>query len=100
MGTSVLVQQLLARYMVFRASLDQSGSFEYCNSLGMSLLQWSKFHSELPAYCYVEECLEASLSRLSRTTSACYHFDSAGRCNAEWDRLPRGRGSPGSSCRR
>jgi hypothetical protein len=76
-GSGVLVQQLLARYIVFLTSLDQSGSFEYCKSLGLALLQWSKFHSELPAYCYVEECLEASLSRLSRTSAGGYHFDSA-----------------------
>ncbi len=41
-----MAQQLLARYIVFLTSLDQSGSFEYCKSLGLALLQWNKFYSE------------------------------------------------------
>ena len=67
-----MTQQLLAHYIGFLTSLDQSRSFEYCKILSFALLQWSKFDCELPAHCYVEEYLEASLSWLLRTSARGY----------------------------
>ena len=41
------------------------------------LLSWSELHSDLPAALFVEETLEASLSRLASAAAAGYRIDSA-----------------------
>ena len=63
------------RDRVFLVMVDNRGSSEYIRSLTLSLLCWSPFHSALPAVAFVEEALEASLSRLAKMMAGSFHAD-------------------------
>jgi hypothetical protein len=57
---------VLARAIILLQRLDPTGSKEYLRDCALALLTWSKFHDSLPGHVFVEEALEASLSRLHR----------------------------------
>ena len=64
--TGARARQILAFCLTYLLSLEKSNRNEYCRVLSMALLFWTPYHSMLPAAAFVEEVLEASLSRLSR----------------------------------
>ena len=64
--TGMAARILMARCLGFLLSMDPSGSCKYQHGLVLGVLLWSRFHSKLAGYCFVEECLESSLSRLAR----------------------------------
>ena len=64
--TGMAARMLMARCLGFLLSMNPSGSREYQRGLVLGVLLWSRFHSKLAGYCFVEECLESSLSRLAR----------------------------------
>jgi hypothetical protein len=59
---------LLADCLFFLHRLEGDDGSEYMRNMCLALLFWSTFHDSLAGPCFVEECLEASLSRLSRGT--------------------------------
>jgi hypothetical protein len=66
MGTGMRARDVLAICLVYLLALEKSERNEYCRVISMALLTWSPFLSSLPAAVFVEEVLEASLSRLNR----------------------------------
>ena len=75
-NTGNWAKQVISDCMAFLVAVDNRGSSEYIRSLGLTLLYWSPFHSAMPAVAFVEEALEASLSRLARMLTGSYHADS------------------------
>lgn len=67
-GTGLHVQDLYARMITVLGCMGETTS-EYARTLAVAYLAWTPLHSKLPAYCYVEEALEASLSRLAEEVS-------------------------------
>ena len=72
---------------MFLVSVDGRGSSECTRSLGLTLLYWSPFHLALPAVAFVEEALEASLSRLAKMTFSSYHADDVSGVGAMYSSL-------------
>ena len=64
--TGARVHEILCFCLAFLLSLEKSEKNEYCQVISMAILTWSPFHSALPAAAFVEEVMEASLSRLTR----------------------------------
>jgi hypothetical protein len=58
---------LLARVLLMLVRLGPRVGAEYVRNLSLALLFWSRWHDSLPGHCFVEESLEASLSRLSQS---------------------------------
>ena len=75
--TGANVKPLLGKYIVFLSKLswDSPSAFEYCRSALLAYLSWSDLHDQLPASYHVEECLEASLSRLAAVSNHAHHYD-------------------------
>ena len=65
-NTASRVRDLLCFSLGLLLSLEKSEKTEYTRVLALSILTWSPFLSSLPAAVFVEEVLEASLSRLGR----------------------------------
>jgi hypothetical protein len=65
-GTGPLVQKLLSGCFSLLLNLERSFKNEYVRVLAVALTLWSPLHNFVPAGCYVEEALEASLSRLAK----------------------------------
>ena len=86
-NTGDWARQVLSDCLVFLVSVDSRGSSEYIQSLGLTLLYWSPFHSALPAVAFVEEALEASLSRLAKMTFSSYHADDVSGVGAMYSSL-------------
>ena len=64
-GTGDLGYQFLAHCLHFLTVLEGSRTTEYLRGLSLALLLWHPdIHDRIPAAYMVEECLEASLSRL------------------------------------
>ena len=57
---------MLSFCLGYLLALEKSHRNEYCRVVSMALVTWSPYHSILPAAVFVEEVLEASLSRLNR----------------------------------
>lgn len=70
-GTGVHVHELYGRMITLLGCLRQHTT-EYARTLAVAYLAWTPLHSQLPAYCYVEEALEASLSRLAQEVSTSH----------------------------
>ena len=65
-GTGSMARSVLQQCHVLLMSLEARDKVEYVRGLSLALMFWSNdMHETLPGACYVEECLEASLSRLS-----------------------------------
>ena len=64
--TGARARDVLAFCLNYLLALEKSHRNEYCRVISMALLHWTPYHSMLPAATYVEEVLEASLSRLTR----------------------------------
>jgi hypothetical protein len=75
MGTGSVAKALLARILIVTAKLQQGGNTDYRRCMSIALLQWTNFHDQLPAATYIEEPLEASLSRLARASVQGHHGD-------------------------
>lgn len=76
--TGDLARELMMKMLIFITKLDgRKREFEYSRSLAVMLLSWSELHSDLPAALFVEETLEASLSRLAAAAAAGYRIDTA-----------------------
>jgi len=75
--TGSLVKPLLGKFIIFLSKLgwDTPGAFEYSRSALFAFLSWSAVHDAMPAAYHVEECLEASLSRLAAVSHHARHFD-------------------------
>lgn len=75
--SGAMVKPLLGKFIIFLAKLcwDTPAAFEYSRSALLAYLTWSTVHEQLPAAFHVEECLEASLSRLAAISSHAQHFD-------------------------
>lgn len=75
--TGSTVKPLLGKFIVFLSKLcwNTPAAFEYCRSSLLAYLSWSEVHDQLPAALHVEECLEASLSRLAAISQHAHHFD-------------------------
>ena len=93
-GTGDVVRLLLGKYYLYLTRLDAEGSFEYARSILVALLSWTPLHSHLPAYAFVEECLEAGLSKLARASAAGCRFDSAADMGAVYCGHCRASGEP------
>ena len=65
-NTGARARDVLSFCLAFLLALEKSEKNEYCRVIAMALLTWTNFHSSLPAAAFVEEVLEASLSRLGR----------------------------------
>ena len=52
--------------LTFLLALERSEKNEYCRVISMTIVTWNPLLSSLPAAAFVEEVLEASLSRLGR----------------------------------
>ena len=65
-GTGELARRTLRDAMVVLRAVHVDGSTEYLRNIALMELMWSTIHTEMPAACYVEEALEASLSTLAR----------------------------------
>ena len=75
--TGALVKPLLGKFIIFLSKLgwDTPGAFEYSRSALFAFLSWSAVHDAMPAAYHVEECLEASLSRLAAVSHHARHDD-------------------------
>ena len=67
-NTGKVAKQVLMDAIVLLQSLCGGGTTEYIRNLMMMVVMWSDLHSAMPAALFVEECLESSLSVLSRRT--------------------------------
>ena len=65
-NTGARARQILSFCLTYLLALEKSYRNEYCRVISMTLLTWTPWHSSLPAALFVEEHLEASLSRLQR----------------------------------
>ena len=65
-NTGARVRDLLCFCLGFLLALEKSEKTEYTRVLLLAILTWSPFLSSLPAAAFVEEVMEASLSRLGR----------------------------------
>jgi hypothetical protein len=88
-NTGDWVRQALCGCLTFLVAVDNRGSSEYIRSLGLTLVYWSPFHSALPAAAFVEEALEASLSRLAKMLIGSYHADTVADIGAMYCSLGR-----------
>lgn len=75
--TGATVRPLLGKFIIFLSKLcwDTPGAFEYSRAALVAWLAWSPMHEQLPGAAHVEECLEASLSRLAAISQHGLHFD-------------------------
>jgi hypothetical protein len=74
-----LVKPLLGKFIIVLSKLswDTPAAFEYTRSACLAYLAWSEVHDEIPACFHVEECLEASLSRLAGIAHHTHHLEQA-----------------------
>lgn len=75
--TGSTVKPLLGKFVIFLSKLswDTPSAFEYCRSALLAYVGWTPLHDELPAAYHVEECLEASLSRLAAISRHSQHLE-------------------------
>jgi hypothetical protein len=64
--TGDVARTVLRDAIVLLQALHGTGNTEYIRNLSLMDLLWGRVHSALPAACFVEECLESSLSTLAR----------------------------------
>jgi hypothetical protein len=88
-NTGNKARQVLAGCLALLVAVDNRGASEYIRSLALTLLYWTPYHSALPAAAFVEESLEASLSRLARMLSGAYHADTVSDIGAVYASLGR-----------
>lgn len=81
-GSGCLAKSLLAKILVVTAKLEQRGNSDYRRALALALLGWTDIHDQIPAAFYVEEALEASLSRLAKATSQGHQVDDVAQLSA------------------
>ena len=67
-NTGTVARSVIRDAIVLLQCLCSGGTTEYIRNLVLMDLMWTRLHSALPAAVFVEECLEASLSVLSRRT--------------------------------
>ena len=66
-GTGGAAKRVLLHCLTVLNALEPRGGTEYVRALTLAALMWNDdVHGRLPGCCFVEECLEASLSRLAR----------------------------------
>jgi hypothetical protein len=65
-STGSRARTVLSFCLGYLLALEKSHRNEYCRVISMAVVTWSPYHSGLPAAVFVEEVLEASLSRLNR----------------------------------
>ena len=65
-NTGNVARMVLRDAVVLLQALHGSGTTEYIRNLLLMDVLWTDMHSALPAAAFVEECLESSLSVLSR----------------------------------
>jgi hypothetical protein len=65
-NTGFRAKELLGFCLNFLLKLERTHRNEYCRVLSVALLSWTPFLNHLPAACFMEEVLEASLSKLSQ----------------------------------
>ena len=66
-GTGDAAKKVLLHCLTVLNALEPRGGTEYVRALTLAALMWKDdVHGRLPGCCFVEECLEASLSRLAR----------------------------------
>jgi hypothetical protein len=65
-GSGDVARLVIRNAIVMLYALHGAGNTEYIRNLVLMDLLWSNLHRELPAACFVEECLESSLSTLTR----------------------------------
>jgi hypothetical protein len=69
-GTGKFARRFLVYCLHVLHKLGVGKGEEYVRTIGLAILLWTPYHDSIPASCYVEEPLEASLSRLSRLTGS------------------------------
>ena len=67
-NTGNVAREVICDAVVLLQSLCGTGSTEYIRNLMVMDLLWGNIHAALPTAGFVEECLESSLSVLSRRT--------------------------------
>ena len=65
-GTGLIAREVLRDAIVLLQGLKSKKATEYMRNLCIMDMLWSDIHSDIPAAAYVEECLESSLSVLTR----------------------------------
>ena len=65
-NTGIRARDLLSFCLTFLLALEKSEKNEYCRVISMAIVTWNPLLSSLPAAAFVEEVLEASLSKLAR----------------------------------
>ena len=65
-GTGAHARNVIRDAICLLTGLQKNKPSEYLRNLCMMHLLWTPFHDDIPAAAYVEECLESSLSVLSR----------------------------------
>ena len=65
-NTGLVAKACAMSMLTFLTFVDMAKPSLYTRGLSLALLSWSPFHSHLPAFVFVEECLEATISRLSK----------------------------------
>jgi len=71
-------REFMLRCLVVLRALEPREGTEYVRGLSCALLLWSdELHGALPGRAFMEEALEASLSRLSQAAASDLHADTA-----------------------
>ena len=66
--SSQVAKTVLHHCLTLLNALETRSGTEYVRAMSLAALMWrDNVHSELPGHSFVEECLEASLSRLARS---------------------------------
>ena len=89
--TGARARNVLSFCLGYLLALEKSHRNEYCRVLSMALVTWSPYHSILPAAVFVEEVLEASLSRLNRFCATDLRAHSVGQFSEAYASLGPGR---------
>ena len=90
-NTGARVRDLLCFALGFLLSLEKTEKNEYCRVTALAILTWSPFLSSLPAAVFVEEVLEASLSRLGRFCATDLRRHTVEQFSEAYASLGRGR---------
>ena len=65
-GTGLIAHEVLRDAIVLLQGLKSKKATEYMRNLCIMDMLWTDMHSDIPAAAFVEECLESSLSVLTR----------------------------------